>query len=362
MKGAWRQARATAAAVLLDAPRYGLALRAPRLGRLIGLTWQSLCNRGETLARDPEQEGVRCEWRWTSSLRHCAGRQVGLRLLRAALAEWPVAFVDRPAETTGSPQVSFIIGHRGVERTPLLLAAIATIAAQEDTSVECIVVEQSVEPLLSTVLPSWVRHVHAAPPRRDMPYSRSWAFNVGARVSRGEWLVFHDNDILAPKRYGAELARLGASGYEAARLQRFVFYLDRDGSHRVLSTRSMALGHPPEQVVQNCEGHTLASKRGVYWAVGGHDEAFEGWGGEDNEMFDRLKTRRFHDCAYLPFVHLHHEPQVGKGAKHANTAYLERRMGVPAVIRVAELNGRPSGLLSGPVCENGVVSTRDIPA
>ena len=48
-------------------------------------------------------------------------------------------------------------------------------------------------------LPDWVRYLHTPIPE-GMPYSRAWAFNVGARAGRGEVLVFHDNDMLGAPR------------------------------------------------------------------------------------------------------------------------------------------------------------------
>jgi hypothetical protein len=274
---------------------------------------------------------------------------VGLDLLRAAIADWPIGFADRPQHL--GTNVSFIIGHKGTERIPLLIATIASVAAQENAAIECVVVEQSQESVLDGLLPSWVRHVRTPPPAPDMPYSRSWAFNVGARAAAGDWLVLHDNDVVVPRRYAVELLRLGAAGYEAARLQRFVFYLGREATEAVLTSRPFPTSHPPQQTVQNCEGHTVAVKRETYWRVGGHDEAFLGWGGEDNEFLDRLRACRLHDYAYLPFVHLYHEPQAGKGSKHANTAYFDGRMRLPPSTRVAELLARPFGSPSGPVVE-----------
>jgi hypothetical protein len=260
-----------------------------------------------------------------------------------------VTFRDAPAAPASDPLVSFIIGHRGTPRLPHLLAVLGSLAAQQGAPVEAVVVEQAAEACLPGLLPPWVRHLHTPPPLPAMPYSRAWAFNVGARAARGRILVFHDNDVCAPAGYAAELARVFAAGFEAARLQRFVFYLGEEHTAEVFRLRQATTDRPPLEVVQNCEGHTLAVDRDVYFGVGGHDETFLGWGGEDNETFDRLRTRRLHDCAYLPFLHLWHAPQPGKGPTHPNSAYFEERMRVPAAERIAELARRGFGLPHGPV-------------
>jgi N-terminal domain of galactosyltransferase len=352
----WRRFRHKAAACLLDAPRYALALRFPGPGR----SWVDLHNRHERALRRPDQRGVALDQPWTSALFYCqANPRVGLQVMRRALAEWPVEWRDAPAAPPQEPPlVSFIIGHRGTARVPHLLATVATIAAQVEVAVDCLVVEQAARPEVAHLLPAWVRHLHTPLPYPEMPYSRSWAFNVGARQVRGRYLVFHDNDVGVPTRYAAELVALFRRGFEAARLQRFVFYLREDHTRQVFATSRFTADRPPERVVQNCQGHTLAVERDAYFAVGGHDEAFLGWGGEDNEMFDRLRTRKLHDCAYLPFVHLYHAPQPGKGgAAHPNTAYFDQRLRTPAAERISELArrgfGSPTGPLLHPIARGG---------
>jgi N-terminal domain of galactosyltransferase/Glycosyl transferase family 2 len=338
------------AAYLLDAPRYALALRRSRPDG-----WMTLHNRGQRLERRPEQRGVYVAGDpWTSSLFYCqAYPYVGLRVLRTALAEWPIEFRSEPlpAARAEPPRVSFIMGHRGPARVPHLLTTLRSLAGQEDVPFECLVVEQAVAPELPAILPAWVRHLHTPLPYPDLPYSRAWAFNCGARAARGEYLVFHDNDICVPKHYARELALVFQQGFEAARLLRFLFYLAEAQTQELFRTADATLKEPPLEIVQNCAGGTLAVRRDVYFAVGGHDEMFLGWGGEDNEMFDRLRTRRLHDCSYLPFLHLHHAPQPRKAA-HPNTSYFQTRSRLPAPDRIAELVQRGFGLPQGPIVTN----------
>ncbi len=346
MKRVWRGVRHFLAANFLDAPRYARALRPARPDG-----WVTLCNRGQQLERVSEQRGVRVAREpWTSTLYYPqAYPQVGLRVLRAALAQWPVAFRDAPEMRPGPPRVSFIIGHRGRARLPHLLTTLRSLAAQRDALMECLVVEQSAVPELSSLLPAWVRHLHTPLPYGDMPYSRSWAFNCGAREARGEYLVFHDNDICVPVHYAREVAAVLGAGFEAARFQRFVFYLGEAHSQELFASATVTLTHAPLTIMQNGQGQTIAVRRDAYFDVGGHDEAFLGWGGEDNEMFDRLRTRRLHDCSYLPFLHLYHDSQPGKGSTNPNTSYFEERMRIPPTHRIAELERRGWGRPEGPV-------------
>ncbi len=152
--------------------------------------------------------------------------------MRRALAEHPVVIGDgRPsAGSEERPEVSFVIGHRGMDRTPQLLLTLRSIAAQQAASVECIVVEQADQAETASMLPDWVRYVHTSPPREEMPYCRSWAFNVGSRMARGSLLVLHDGDMLAPTTYAADLLSRRRQGYEVINTKRYVFYLSRTHS------------------------------------------------------------------------------------------------------------------------------------
>src|SRR5438874_13333914 len=97
---------ARAGALLYDAPRF---VRALRRGH-----WLDMRNRNERVSTDGR--GVRCEWEFTSDL-HIAKvfPSAGARLMEAAFGEWPIVLRDE-MPSTASPRVSFIIGHRGLER------------------------------------------------------------------------------------------------------------------------------------------------------------------------------------------------------------------------------------------------------
>jgi hypothetical protein len=325
--------RNTLAVWVKDWRRYRRALDSAGAGYL------ALCNRYERLECAPDGIGYRCDWRWTSEL-HAPHYlpSLGRRLLARALADYPVG--NRPQDRDrGEPEICFLIGHRGMERRPLLLATLRSIEAQVGARIECIVVEQDATPRLAGSLPEWVRHVHTPPTDPALPYSRSWAFNAGARHARAPVLVLHDNDMLVPRDYATQALKRVREGWEVLNLKRFVFYLSQRHTQAVLSQQASLTASAPESIVQNLEGGgSMVITREAFDAIGGFDEGFVGWGGEDVEFWERAQTRRVWPYAHLPIVHLWHAAQPGKhAADNAALARYRERALIPVQERITGL-------------------------
>ena len=95
-------------------------------------------------------------------------------------------------------------------------------------------------------------------------------------------------------------------------------------------------------------GASLAVSKKAYWDIGGMDEEFVGWGGEDTEFWDRCLTRNVWEYAHLPIIHLWHKPQPEKRTKNGQgelTADLTlRQQTIPPRIRIDELLAREKSL------------------
>ena len=286
------------------------------------LPWVHMRNRDQSLIPAPDGPGVKCDWQWTSDLYlPKVFPAFGGWLYRRAFKDFPVSFLKRPASIMlNDPQVSFVIGHRGSQRLPLLLTTLQSIAAQEGCRFECIVVEQDDKRLIEKHLPDWVHYIHTSLPEKDMAYSRARAFNAGARAAQGELLIFHDNDMVIPAVYGRELYRFFCQGFEVVNLKRFIFYLDRKSSKKKCQESDVDFSPKIEAIVQNLEaGGSVGISRTAFFEIGGFDERFIGWGGEDNEFCERAQTRKVYPYGYLPLVHLWHPPQVEKFNQHESS-------------------------------------------
>jgi hypothetical protein len=310
------------------------------------LSWLQVCNRKERLLGTADGPGLECLWRWTSPLH--APRffpTLGARLYARAMNAYPVRLAEALESEADStrPAVSFILGHRGAQRLPTLLASLRSIAAQTDAAIECVVVEQSVQPEARDVLPGWVRYVHQPSVTFDAPYNRAQAFNTGAEVARGELLVFHDSDMLVPTVYARDLLVRRREGFEVINFKRFIFYLDIKTSADLTAKGTVPLQATPESILQNATGGgSLAVTREAYDRIGGHDETFVGWGGEDVDFWDRAQTLRNYPFAHLPFIHLWHPPQAGKtpAKDAAGMQRLRQIEGIPVRERIEKLRAR----------------------
>jgi hypothetical protein len=307
-------------------------------------------NRAERLEPAPEATGYRCDWRWASDLHAPKVIPVlGRLLMRRALAAHPIRLRDAGDAPCEKPEVSFLIGHRGAQRIPHLLATLRSIAAQEGAAVECVVVEQDTVSILGPHLPPWVRLVHTPPPTPDMPYSRSWSFNVAARQARSPVLVLHDGDLLVPADYASQILDRVRRGYDVANLKRFLFYLDSGHTQALFDRRAGLADGALESIAQNLEGGSIAITAAAFDAIGGMDESFVGWGGEDNEFWERAQTLRAWTWGNLPMVHLWHAAQPGKQDGRGTAAQRYGALAqVSPEVRIRRLQGLVRGNLAGP--------------
>jgi len=252
-----------------------------------------------------------------------------------ALSEWPIGLgqvAAAPAQT--KPDIAFIVPFGGTERRPQLQLTLLAAMAQTGVAFEVIVVEQSESPTLPGTLPDGVIHLHQALPR-GAEFNKSMALNLGVRHSRAELLVVLDADYLVPARFGAESVR-SLAVHDAVRPARLIFYLDRVSTERLSAAGEWSDELLPEYIVAN-NPTPLAVRRSVYEAIGGHDEAYWGWGGEDLEFLGRLRTRRVGEGGWMPVVHAWHPPAPRKENGDRNRALHAAKMAVDPAGRIAAL-------------------------
>jgi len=307
--------------------------------------WLMISNRNDRLISSPNIKGIQCDWRYTSML-HAPQIMpfLGKRLMQRAILDYPILLCEERKKTKHfPPDASIIIGHKGKERLPNLLLTLSSIAAQDDVSLECIVVEQSYHKEIESLLPPWVRYEYIKTIDNDVPYNRSLSFNIGSKVASGKLLILHDNDLLIPKGYVKAHYNLMNEGYDIINLKRYIFYLNQHHTAKIIKTGFLDLSIPPAWIMQNATGGgSITVRRSSYFAIGGFDEEFVGWGGEDDEFWERAKTLKIWPFAYLPLIHLWHKEQEGKlpGTRNVTRTRYLNLMNLPIEQRIKDLKER----------------------
>jgi len=316
--------------------RTELVLRMPAVAGPLGLTWLDLCNRNEKLRHDAVSGGRICAWQHSSRLTVARIHPpVAKRLLAHVLAEWPLQFNQQARSVaSGAPKVSILIPMGGSGRLPQFDLALQSARAQSLEALEIIVVEQSAQPILAERLPVDVRYVHQ-PSIAGAGFNKSSALNAAARAARGEFLIILDADYLLPTGFASECARVLAMA-EAVRPARWIFYLDEASTASLSTTQDWRVVEGIEHVVSN-NPTPLALRRSTYWDIGGHDESYVGWGGEDTEFLDRLRTRSISEGGWMPVLHAWHAPAAKKASGDRNRDFDMQKMAVSATARIDRL-------------------------
>jgi hypothetical protein len=239
----------------------------------------------------------------TAAALAASGAVVALWALLAACLPRAVAAVPRARTVTspqppppGEPLVSVIVPARDEER--LLGRCLASLAAQQYPALEVVVVDDhSSDRTRAVAESSGVARVVAAPDRPDGWTGKCWAAWQGARVARGEWLLFLDADaVLAPTCLRAALAAAGdadlltllprarcATVLEAiVQPVLLMLLLWRDDPRRLNDPREPAAAAP---------GAFLCFRRASYYRIGGH-VAVRAELVEDRKLAERLKQWR----------------------------------------------------------------------
>lgn len=289
-----------------------------------------LRNRVERISAGPGDLGYVCLWPHTSKLHApLIIPYLGKQLMKICTSKSSFQMQESRHEDL-EITISILIGHRGIDRLPLLLSTLRSVAAQTGVGLECIVIEQDKEPLIREYLPEWVRHLFLETKTSSKVYNRSAAFNHGGRHARGKILLLHDNDMLIPNTYCRDIVNLVSHGYEAINTKRYIFYLTRSHSEQITKSLNEIPIKAPEYIIQNLEaGGSMAITKNAYFALGGMDEEFVGWGGEDIELWKRCSLLKRWIWGYEPILHLWHESQPLKEQK--NNPNLARMKGLDSV-------------------------------
>ncbi|WP_295400224.1 glycosyltransferase family A protein [uncultured Thiocystis sp.] len=158
---------------------------------------------------------------------------------------------------------------------------------------EWVIVEQDAAPRLDELpLPEGLKRLFVLNPG---PFNKAWGFNVGVRAARGDLLFFCDADLLVPASALETATSLCTRRVLAVNPYETLADLGRTESDALLAgdepprfDRNDASDRRGERERICFCGGAFMMRRSLHQHMGGFDERYLGWGGEDDAMSLRL--------------------------------------------------------------------------
>lgn len=171
--------------------------------------------------------------------------------------------------------------------------------------VEVLLIEQDTHSKISH-LNLKAKHIFV---KSNMPYNRSWAFNVALKNSNSNIMVFGDSDlIMEPNEFITGLNAL--KEYSMVSPYNSVIDLTPQETgmqlNEMLTINRPGRGETDIQKINICGGIAMFRKDDII-RIAGFDENFIGWGGEDDAQ--AIKVKNFLSWTELKAkcYHLYHE-------------------------------------------------------
>jgi len=157
------------------------------------------------------------------------------------------------------------------------------------------------------------------------PFNRSQAINNAARIA-GNWdvAVVADGDSWVPPAQLDEAVRRARRNNKVVSAFTELWELSEDASNRIIARQAPPQTPvKPEKRQMNHRSICLVIPRVVFEAVGGFDEAYRGWGAEDDAFWHAVKLvagepERVTGKAY----HLYHPPASTKAERAEDPIYI----------------------------------------
>ena len=157
------------------------------------------------------------------------------------------------------------------------------------SGVEIIIVEQDTHSKIEHLnFPA--KHIFT---KTNLPFNRSWGFNVGLKNSNSDIIVFTDCDlIMEPNSFISAIKKI--EEYDMVSPYSSVVDLNPEESHlqmeSIFRINRPGRGEEDHQKINICGGITIFKKEAIM-RIGGWCEEFIGWGGEDD--YQTIKVENF---------------------------------------------------------------------
>lgn len=206
-------------------------------------------------------------------------------------------------------------------------------AGLQGSDMEFVLVEQNGSARLSRELEGYggVRHIHQ---EYGGPFNKASGMNLAARSARGRVLVLLDADILVDRTVFTTAVHSAGERYDVISPYKRLVYLDDEETERWrrgalrfsdLTQLDPSDRAPPGETRPFCGG-SFVIPRSKYFDIGGMDERFMGWGGEDDAMSIKIErcADRIGQSDTRPGIHLWH-PRTGRDRAACDPHYLDNQ-------------------------------------
>lgn len=212
-------------------------------------------------------------------------------------------------------------------------------------NIEVILVEQDDKPYLADLYISQnfkLDHVFAY---NNHLFNRSWGFNIGFRHASGDVLAFSDSDIFMDRDELTYCFQECHRSYDAVNPYTRIIDLPEKVTKALQQKDSLMknghkkIGYGEERPCTNFCGGVVLFKRNAFERIGGFDERFLGWGGEDDAMsFFKLRDL-IHSKYQMPYVayHLWHERTIQDTMEQPNYQCNQRLLDEYKTLTIDEL-------------------------
>ena len=145
--------------------------------------------------------------------------------------------------------------------------------------------------------------------KSDLPFNKSWAFNVGTKQSTTNAIVFGDSDLLMDPQDFINSVKL-LEQYEVVNPYSRVIDLNPDENAQPIDLlKKITRPGRGETDIQKVPiaGGIIMFRRDSLFKVGGWSEDYIGWGGEDDYQSFKIKQLLTHIEVPNRCYHLYHE-------------------------------------------------------
>jgi GT2 family glycosyltransferase len=221
-----------------------------------------------------------------------------------------------PTERSAVPKVTTIIPIRDIGRSDSIRTVLNSLRAQRFPAIEMILVEQDAERKFHVAQAEPIKHIFVANTKPNQDFNKARAFNHAVLEASADKIILHDADIVVQADYIGRVANI-LNDFEGCHIGETVSYLDPPSTAQLCHSSRLDKTYKCERAVGYFEGGSIAFRKKIYFRIGGFNEAYEGYGVEDCDFFERLKNHsHFFNQRSIDMFHLWHSRVPGWNDRH----------------------------------------------